>query len=202
VSLAQSPSLNLISEEKVSEALHSQGRPRDAPVTRDLVRTICEHVGATVYVTGSIAKDEGKYPLRLNAFRCATNDSLASAKSEADGKGQVVRALGTAATELRCKFGEDPPSLQKFDLPLERATTSSIDARKSFCEGRRLAREKGAIEPGRCCAAGFLPGSGQMQRMRFHLWAFAVIVLFTAFLRGLLRGALTLHSCSNDVPAG
>jgi tetratricopeptide (TPR) repeat protein len=48
--------------------------------------------------------------------------------------------------ELRGKLGEDPASLQKFDLPLERATTSSPEALKWFCDGRRLAREKGAIE--------------------------------------------------------
>jgi hypothetical protein len=65
VSLAQSPLLNLVSEEKVSEALSSQGRPSDAPVTQDLVRAICQRVGATVYLTGSIAKEGTEYPLRL-----------------------------------------------------------------------------------------------------------------------------------------
>jgi tetratricopeptide (TPR) repeat protein len=146
VSLAQSPLLNLVSEEKVSEALSSQGRSSDAPVTQEVVRTICQRVGATVFVTGSIAKDGTEYPLRLQAFRCETGDVIASARSEAAGKGQVVHALGAAATELRGKLGEDPASLQKFDLPLERATTSSPEALKWFCDGRRLAREKGAIE--------------------------------------------------------
>jgi len=146
VSLAQSPLLNLVSEEKVSEALSSQGRSSDAPVTQEVVRTICQRVGATVFVTGSIAKDGTEYPLRLQAFRCETGDVIASARSEAAGKGQVVHALGAAAAELRGNLGEDPASLQKFDLPLERATTSSAEALKWFCDGRRLAREKGAIE--------------------------------------------------------
>jgi tetratricopeptide (TPR) repeat protein len=146
VSLAQSPLLNLVSEEKVSEALRSEGSASSATFTRNLAHAVCQRVGATVYVTGSIAKDEGSYPLRLNAFRCSTDDAIASAKSEANGKGQVVHALGAAASELRSKFGEDPASLQRFDLSLERATTASLDALKSFCEGRRLAREKGAIE--------------------------------------------------------
>jgi tetratricopeptide (TPR) repeat protein len=146
VSLAQSPLLNLVSEEKVSEALSSHGSSSDAPVTQEVVRAICQSVGATVFVTGSIAKDGTEYPLRLQAFRCETGDVIASARSAAAGKGQVVHALGAAATELRGKLGEDPASLQKFDLPLERATTSSPEALKWFCDGRRLAREKGAIE--------------------------------------------------------
>jgi len=57
-----------------------------------------------------------------------------------------LHALGVAAADLRGKFGEEPDSLQKFDLPLERATTASLDALAAFTEGRRLAREKGAIE--------------------------------------------------------
>ena len=146
VSLAQSPLLNLISEEKVAEALRSQGRPTDARMTRDLAHATCQRLGAAVYVTGSIAKDGSDYALRLDAFQCATDDAIASVKGEAAGKGQVVHALGTAATELRAKLGEETASLQKFDLPLERATTSSLEALKAFNEGRRLAREKGAIE--------------------------------------------------------
>ncbi len=58
----------------------------------------------------------------------------------------MVRALGMAAKDLRGKFGEDAASLQKFDLPLDRAATGSLDALKAFSEGRRLAREKGAID--------------------------------------------------------
>ena len=146
ISLAQSPSLNLVSEEKVSEAMRSQGRPSDAPVTRALAPKICQRVGASLYATGSIAKDDGKYLLRLNAFRCDTDEAIASAKSEADGRGQVVHALGSAAAVFRGEFGEEPASLQKFDLPLERATTGSPDALRAFCEGRRLARDKGAME--------------------------------------------------------
>src|SRR2546430_2388251 len=59
---------------------------------------------------------------------------------------EALHALGVAAADLRGKFGEEPDSLQKFDLPLERATTASLDALAAFTEGRRLAREKGAIE--------------------------------------------------------
>lgn len=145
VSLAQSPMLNLTSEEKRSEVLRGQGIASDAPLTRNLLHEVCQRVGATVYVTGSIAKDEATYPLRLNAFRCTTDEPIASAGNAADGKNQVVHAVGTAATELRRKFGEDATTLQKFDLPLERATSSSPDALKAFCEGRRLSREKGAM---------------------------------------------------------
>jgi tetratricopeptide (TPR) repeat protein len=146
VSLAQSPSLNLVSVEKVGEALRSLGHPVYAAITPDLAPKLCQSLGATVFLTGSLDKNGSGYAIRLNAARCSTDDGVASAKSDAAGKGEVLHALGTAATNLRRKFGEDPASLQKFDLPLERATTWSLDALKAFTEGRRLVREKGAIE--------------------------------------------------------
>jgi tetratricopeptide (TPR) repeat protein len=146
VSLAQSPSLNLVSVEKVSEALRSLGRPVDAPITRDLAPKLCQRLGATVYLTGSIAKDGSGYSLRLDTTQCSTDDGVASAKSDASNKREALHALGVAATDLRGKFGEDPASLRRFDLPLERATTASLDALATFTEGRRLVRGKGAME--------------------------------------------------------
>ena len=146
VSLAQSPSLNLVSVEKVAEALRSVGRPIETAVTRELAPQICQRLGATVYLNGSISKNGSSYDLALDARRCSGDDPVARASSDAASKSEVLHALGMTATELRGKFGEDASSLQKFDVPLNRAATASLDALKAFSEGRRLAREKGAID--------------------------------------------------------
>jgi tetratricopeptide (TPR) repeat protein len=47
----------------------------------------------------------------------------------------VLRALGEAATKLREKLGESLASIQKFDAPIEQATTSSLEAFKAFSLG-------------------------------------------------------------------
>src|SRR5712692_7455149 len=146
VGLSQSPSLNLVSVEKVGEALRSLGRPVGTHITRELAPKLCPLLGATVYLTGSIAKDGSGYSLGLDASRCSGDEALAGAKSDAADKGQVLHALGAAAVVLRGKFGEELGSLQGFDLPLERATTASLDALAAFTEGRHLPREKGAME--------------------------------------------------------
>src|SRR6266436_2712800 len=146
ISLAQSPSLNLVSFEKVTEGLGSLGRPLGTAVTRELASQLCQRLGATLFLTGSISKDGSGYTLRLDATRCSNDDAVAHSSSDANGKGGVLHALGIAATDLRAKFGEEPISLQKFDLPIDRAASSSLDALKALTEGRRLAREKGAID--------------------------------------------------------
>jgi tetratricopeptide (TPR) repeat protein len=62
-------------------------------------------------------------------------DSLAREQVEADSKEQVLKSLDHAASQLREKLGESIGSVQKFDTPLEAATTSSLEALKEFSLG-------------------------------------------------------------------
>src|SRR5260370_2602317 len=140
ISLSQSPSLNLVSVEKVTEALRSLGRPLETVVTRDLAPQLCQRLGATVYLTGSISKDGSGYALKLDATRCSSDDAVARSQSDAAGKGDVVRALGMAAKDLRGKFGEDAASLQKFDLPLDRPPTRPLNPPNPFTQAPPLPR--------------------------------------------------------------
>ncbi len=146
ISLAQSPLLNLISSEKVTETMRSRSLPTSTPITGDLAAKLCLHLGATVFLTGTITKDDSTYLLKLSTFQCAASEEIASVKSEANGKGEVVHALGEAAAKLRSELGEDPDSVKKLNLPLERASSSSLDAIRSFAEGRRLSREQGSLD--------------------------------------------------------
>ena len=146
IGLAQSPVLNLVSAEKVAEALRSQSFPANTLVNRELAPKVCGQVGATVFLTGAISREGDTYRLKLGTFECASSKEISSAKGEASGKIQVVRALGEAATKLRGQLGENPDSIKKFNLPLERATSSSVEAIKSFSEGRRLSREQGPLD--------------------------------------------------------
>jgi eukaryotic-like serine/threonine-protein kinase len=146
VSLAQSSLLNVISEEKVSEALGSLGPGGVGRGPQDTALRACQHLGATAYITGSVSREDANFTLGLKAFHCGTDKELASTKAAARGKSEVVHALGVAATELRRELGEDPASIQKLDVPLERATTASLDALSAYCDGRRLTRERGSID--------------------------------------------------------
>src|SRR6266404_5190114 len=127
VSLAQSPYVNVISSEKVSEALRGLGRPADQPVTRELASGICQGTNAKAFVAGGISEAKGKYEISLQALGCAGGTPIAETRAEAGNARQVLHALGTAATELRKEFGEEQSSIQKFDTPLERATSPSLE---------------------------------------------------------------------------
>ena len=64
---------------------------------------------------------------------------------KASSKKEVVKALGNVASSLRTKLGESLSSVQKFNVPIE-ATTSSLEALKTFSMGVATQGEKGDAE--------------------------------------------------------
>ncbi|MGH9601620.1 MAG: tetratricopeptide repeat protein, partial [Terriglobales bacterium] len=68
----------------------------------------------------------------LEATNCATGEPLAREQVEAQGQEQVLKAVGGATSAIREKLGESLASVQKYDAPIEQATTSSLEAMKAL----------------------------------------------------------------------
>jgi tetratricopeptide (TPR) repeat protein len=83
-------------------------------------------------LAGSISKLGNQYVIGLDALNCQTGDLVASEQVQAESKEAVLKSLGQAASNLRQKLGESLSSLQKYNTPVEEATTSSLEALKSF----------------------------------------------------------------------
>jgi serine/threonine protein kinase/tetratricopeptide (TPR) repeat protein len=143
VGLGQSPFLNILSEDKVRETLKEMTRSPDERLTRDLAREVCQRAGSKAYLSGSIAALGAQYVMGLEALNCASGDVLAREQVTAGGKEQVLPALGQAASKLRNEVGESLSSVQKFDVPLEQATTNSLEALKALTLSEKALNEKG-----------------------------------------------------------
>ena len=82
--------------------------------------------------------------IALEAINAETGDVMAREQAEAASKEQVLTSLGAATSRLREKLGESLASVQKFDVPLPRATTPSLDALHAYSlalyEGREVPR--------------------------------------------------------------
>jgi len=132
VGLEQSPFLNVLSDQKVTEQLEFMGLAPDARLTRDTARQLCQRSGSKAVMTGSISGVSGRYLVALKAVDCSTGETLDSEQAEAGSRAQVLSALGQATRRMREKLGESLASLQKYDVPLEQATTPSLDALKAY----------------------------------------------------------------------
>jgi DNA-binding winged helix-turn-helix (wHTH) protein/tetratricopeptide (TPR) repeat protein len=144
VSLQQSPFLNVVSDSQVAKTLQLMTRPAGTKLTPEVARELCQRAGSKAYVAGSIAGLGSEYVLGLKAVNCQNGDTLAQEQVTASSKEKVLDALGESASKLRGKLGESLATVQKFDVPLEQATTSSLEALKAFSLAIKACREKGA----------------------------------------------------------
>ena len=135
--LGQTPFFNIYPEERVRETLRYMGRPPDDHVGLEVGREICQRRGIKAMLRGSIASLGRVYVISLEAVTGQTGDVIAREQVQAESKELVLRELGKAATVLRQRLGESIASLEKFDVPLEQATTGSLEAFKAYSTGRK-----------------------------------------------------------------
>ncbi len=149
VQLQQSPFLSLISDQKIRATLKLMGKPADASLTGDAAREVCERVGARALLTGSIASLGTHYIMNLRADECANGDGLDNQQADAAGKEQVLKALGDMAGRFRARAGESLATVREHNVPLEEATTPSLEALKAYTAGIALSGnrfDEGALQ--------------------------------------------------------
>jgi tetratricopeptide (TPR) repeat protein len=144
VSLRQSPFLNVLSDNKVAATLKLMARPVNTKLTPDIARELCLRAGSKAYIAGSIANLGNEYVLGLQAVNCQSGEPLAQEQVTANGKEKVLDVTGDAAAKLRAQLGESLATVQKFDVPLREATTSSLEALKAYSMGNKIFQEKGS----------------------------------------------------------
>jgi tetratricopeptide (TPR) repeat protein len=137
VQLEQSPFLSIISDQQVQQTLQMMGQKPDAKLTPEIARELCQRTTSAAVLNGSIAQIGTQYLLTLEAANCSSGELLASTEAQASDKNHVLDALGKSASEIRNKLGESLSTVQKFDTPLEHATTPSLEALQAYSLGRK-----------------------------------------------------------------
>jgi eukaryotic-like serine/threonine-protein kinase len=143
VALRQSPFLKILSDEQVVSTLRLMTLPANTPLTPQVASEVCQRAGSKAYIAGSVASIGNEYVVGLKAVNCRSGDTLALEQARADGKEKVLDAIGGAAAKLRGELGESLSSVQKFDTPIEQATTSSLEALKTYSLGSKVWNEQG-----------------------------------------------------------
>ena len=135
--LEQSPFLSLVSDERIAQTLTLMNQSKQARLTPELARDVCQRTASAATIEGSISSLGSQYVLGLKAVNCRTGDLLSEEQVTANGKEQVLDALGSASTKLRARLGESLASVQKYDVPPDSATTSSLEALQAYTLGNR-----------------------------------------------------------------
>ncbi|MGB2602223.1 MAG: serine/threonine-protein kinase, partial [Candidatus Sulfotelmatobacter sp.] len=135
VQLAQSPFLNILSNARIRSTLKLMAKPSGTKLTPEVASDLCQRASGKAYISGSIATLGSQYVIGLDAINCKTGDPLAQEQVTAENKEHILKALDEAATKLREKLGESLSTLEKFDDPLDQATTPSLEALKALSVG-------------------------------------------------------------------
>jgi tetratricopeptide (TPR) repeat protein/predicted Ser/Thr protein kinase len=135
--LEQSPFLSLVSDERIAQTLTLMNQPKQGRLTPELARDVCQRTASAATIEGSISNLGSQYVLGLKAVNCRTGDLLSEEQVTANGKEQVLGALGAASTKLRARLGESLASVQKYDAPPDSVTTPSLEALQAYTLGNR-----------------------------------------------------------------
>jgi eukaryotic-like serine/threonine-protein kinase len=144
VQLAQSPFLNILSNARIRSTLKLMAKPAGTRLTPEIASDLCQRAGGKAYISGSIANLGSQYVIGLDAINCKTGDPLAQQQVTAENREHILKALDEAATKLRKKLGESLSTVEKFDAPLDQATTPSLEALKALSVGIKTLQEKGS----------------------------------------------------------
>ena len=143
VALNQSPFLNVLSDNKVTATLKLMTRPVNTKLTPEVARELCQRANSKAYIAGSIASLGNEYVLGLKAVNCQSGEPLAQEQATASSKEKVLNAVGEAAAKLRGELGESLATVQKYDVPLSEATTSSLEALQAYSLGEKASQQIG-----------------------------------------------------------
>jgi eukaryotic-like serine/threonine-protein kinase len=135
IELAQSPFLNVVPSDRVRETLRAMSHPPGDRVPLVLAREVCERLQAKAYISGSVSRRGTGYALAIQAVDCADDTTLAREQAQVSSKDGLLPALDDVAARIRRELGESLSSIRKFDVPIEDATTQSLEALKAYSLG-------------------------------------------------------------------
>ena len=145
VELQQSPFLELISDQQVQQTLALMARPKDARLTPEIAREICERTGSTAILEGSITSLGSEYVLGLRAKTCNTGNILDQEQAQAGRREDVLNTLSQITRKFRTRVGESLATVEKHSAPLWEATTTSLEALKAYSASMKVLLSSGSV---------------------------------------------------------
>lgn len=132
IELEQSPYIDLLAPAALAETLATMRKPPGTALTGDVAREVCERANYQVVLSGSIVRIGSQYLLTLEASNCATGTEVAAEKQTVANETEVLSAMDGLTRRMRTELGEPRRQVAGYDVPLENATTSSLQALRDY----------------------------------------------------------------------
>jgi eukaryotic-like serine/threonine-protein kinase len=136
--MEQTPYLNILGIDKVSGTLAQLKLPPASKLTADVARQVCLNTNSKLVISQAIDDAGNGYHLEMRALDCGSGATLAKEQAGIGKRNEVVHEVGVTAARLRAKLGEPAGSLARFNPPLEKALSSSLEALQAGAQGGKL----------------------------------------------------------------
>jgi len=147
IGLQQSRYVNLVPPAQVQDALRRMRQPADRAVDRALGQQLALREGARVVIVPSLAADGAGYALAVGLVDPASGATVVQLTENAAELADLLPATDRLLARLRRRLGESLASIADSSGPLERITTSNLDALKALTSAEREFA-LGAVESG------------------------------------------------------
>ncbi len=134
--LEQSSAVSVMSETAVAGALKRMQRAPSQHVDLELAREIAAREGLKAIVHGELASVGGQFLVTLRMLESESGRTLVSFNETAGEPRQLVAAVDDLSRRLRSRIGESLKQVRATP-PLERVTTSSLDALQKYTAAYR-----------------------------------------------------------------
>jgi eukaryotic-like serine/threonine-protein kinase len=136
--MQQTPYLNILGLDKAYATLAQLKLPPTTKIAPDVARQICGKTNSKMVISQSIADAGNGYHLEMRALDCSSGETLRKEQTDIPSRNEVIHELGVTAVRLRAKLGEPSASLARYNQPLERALSASLEALQAGAEGTKL----------------------------------------------------------------
>jgi serine/threonine protein kinase len=136
--MQQTPYLNILGIDKAYATLVEFKLPSTTRITPDVARQICAKTNSKMVISQSIADAGNGYHLEMRALDCSSGATLRKEQADIGSRNEIIHELGVTAVRLRAKLGEPSDSLARFNQPLEKALSASLEALQAGAEGTKL----------------------------------------------------------------
>jgi DNA-binding SARP family transcriptional activator/tetratricopeptide (TPR) repeat protein len=136
IDLLESPILHLLEPSEIREVLDRMQVGGDVPLTAELAREVALREGIKAVLEGEVARAGTGYVLTATLRAAQSGESLAAFRETARSDADVIPAIDRLSRRIRERAGESLRSVRS-SAPLERVTTSSLDALRLLSQADR-----------------------------------------------------------------
>jgi tetratricopeptide (TPR) repeat protein len=142
IDLSQSDVVRVAEPAFLAEALRRMERNPDSEIDSELARELAQREGLPAIVTGDINSAGGTFVLSARLVSAETGEELAAFRETAKDSSQIVPAIDELSKKLRERIG-DSYKVLRADEPLERVTTSNLEALRKYSQAVRALEAQG-----------------------------------------------------------